>query len=59
MGIVLSSQGALTGLPHQSLFMPKVLHTISEAADRNFGVLCEVVTEGWASTGDPVQFIQD
>jgi uncharacterized protein len=40
-------------------FMPKVLHTISEAADRNFGVLCEVVTEGRASTGDPVQFIHD
>jgi uncharacterized protein len=40
-------------------FMPKVLHTISEAADRNFGVLCEVVTEGQTRTGDPVQFIQD
>jgi uncharacterized protein len=40
-------------------FMPKVLHTISEAADRNFGVLCEVVTEGQTRTGDRVQLIQD
>jgi hypothetical protein len=34
-------------------FMPKVLHTISEAADRNFGVLCEVVSEGRVQHGDP------
>jgi uncharacterized protein YcbX len=40
-------------------FMPEVLHTISAAADRNFGVLCEVVTEGQTRTGDPVRFIQD
>ena len=35
------------------LSLPSVLHTISQEADGNFGVYCEVIKGGMVSTGDP------